>query len=117
MDIIFIRNLVFSGTHGVHTREKSEKQNFGIDLELSVDTNAALASDRIQDAVDYTPVKAIVKDIIENHSYNLIETIVHTIVDRILADRRISSVSITLRKLEIWGNGIPGISVIKNHSA
>ena len=111
MNTLFIRNLLFSGAHGAQRHEKSQKQNFGIDVTLAVDTRPAFLSDNLKDAVDYAPIRELIRDIIENSSFNLIETIVHTIADRILLDSRISTVTITLTKLDIWGNGTPGISI------
>ncbi len=111
MDLIFINDLVFSGTHGVHKHEKRQQQRFSVSLSAAVDTRPASKSDQIVDALDYAPLRDIIRDVIEHESYNLIETIAETIAFRVLKDTRIKSVRIAVHKLDIWGNGIPSVII------
>jgi dihydroneopterin aldolase len=113
MDLISIDSLVYSGTHGVHKREKHEQQRFSIDLDALIDTRRASTSDHISDALDYGPIRNIIREVIEGESFDLIEKIADTIATRTLADARISAVRVTVRKLDIWGNGTPRITIIR----
>lgn len=112
MNTIFIKNLIFSGIHGVKHREKQNKQNFEIDLTLVIgNIDTAVKTDRLADAVDYIYIKDIVRDVIEGESKNLIESLAESMAKKILQDRRILKVTITITKHEVWGNGRPGIMI------
>ena len=115
MDLIFINGLVFTGTHGVQKHEKKHRQRFCIDLAVSIDSRPAIASDAITDAVDYGPLRDTVRQVIEQESHNLIETIANRITTKILSDSRIDIIQVTIRKLDIWGNGTPGILITRPH--
>jgi 7,8-dihydroneopterin aldolase/epimerase/oxygenase len=111
MDLIVIRNLVFSGTHGVQPQEKKKPQRFSIDIEARFDTAPAAASDHLEDTVDYAPLREIARHVIEKESHNLIERIAQHIAGLILQDTRIVSVIVRINKPDIWENGTPGISI------
>jgi dihydroneopterin aldolase len=113
MDLIFINDLVLSGRHGARPHEKDHPQRFSIDIEAAAETVTAAASDDLVDALDYTPFRAAAREVIETESHNLIERIAHRIADRILESGHVASVSIRLRKLDIWGNGTPGIKIFR----
>jgi 7,8-dihydroneopterin aldolase/epimerase/oxygenase len=111
MDLIVIRNLVFSGTHGVQPQEKKKPQRFLVNIEARLDTAPAAVSDRLEDTVDYAPLREIARHVIEKESHNLIERIAQRIAGRILHDVRIVSVVVRIDKPDIWENGTPSISI------
>ena len=65
------------GFHGVLETERQHGQRFLVDLELALDRrtplSAAVASDSIEDAVDYRDVVGAVRDVSDAHAYNLLE--------------------------------------------
>ncbi len=53
MDHILVVGLRELGVHGVLPEERTRAQPFEVDLDLSVDLEAAGASDALEDTVDY----------------------------------------------------------------
>lgn len=110
-DTIILRGLRALGTHGVLPEEQSRPQPFEVDLELAVDLSAAGRSDLLSDTVDYDAVAAAVVRLIETGRCSLIETLAAQIADSCKADRRVSAVVVTLRKLR------PPLAVSIDHVA
>ena len=109
---ITLSGLIFSGIHGVYKREKHTRQNFEVTAVLQIPSIAkAVASDNLADAVDYRDVKEIIRNEIEEASYNLIEVLIETMASKILLLGKISGLEITLTKKEVWGNGAPSITI------
>ena len=113
MDKIFIENLVLMGKHGVTDRERSIAQKFHIDISVEADTKLAAQTDEISDTVNYKYFTEIAEQIIEGHSFRLIETLAHKIAERILLDKKVKTVSVTIRKPKVLPNGVPGVTIVR----
>ena len=68
MDRIQLEGMVFSGRHGVRPAERAEPQEFKVDVKVDADLAAPGRSDRVEDTVDYRPIYAIAKGVIEGES-------------------------------------------------
>ena len=91
--------MAFFGRHGVHPEEKQLGQPFHIDVEILSDLLPAGIKDDLTLTVDYGKVYAVVREIVEKESYNLIEAIAETIARRVLDYfSQIDSVLIRVRK-------------------
>ncbi len=88
----------FSGRHGARRAEWEHAQEFKVDVELEADLAEAGRSDRLEDTVDYSQVRAIAKAIIEGQSVKLLETLAARIADRVLALPRVKAVSVRVAK-------------------
>lgn len=111
MDTIFIENLVYAGTHGVHPEEQTTAQRFSVDVTIDLETYPASETDKLQDTFDYQDTKNLVRSIIEGEHCHLIERIGHRIANRILEDTRVHACTVSIKKLDLWGNGTPGIVI------
>jgi dihydroneopterin aldolase len=99
-DRIELRHLRILGTHGVLPEERQRAQPFAVDLDLEVDLAPAGASDALADTVDYGGVVDAVVEVVSGpRSYQLLEGLAGAIADRALTDDRVSSVTVSLRKL------------------
>ena len=100
-DLIQLRGLRTVGTHGVLPEEQSRAQPFEIDLDLAVDLGPAGRSDVLADTVDYAGVAAAAAAIVAGPpSFRLLEAVAGAVADAtISADPRITSVTVSLRKL------------------
>ncbi|MBI4120701.1 MAG: dihydroneopterin aldolase [Parcubacteria group bacterium] len=116
MSTIFVHNLVVSGIHGVNAKEQEREQPFRISIELEADTSKAETSDSIEDTINYKEVKDIAERIVRGPSLFLLESLASRIAEKILEDKRISSVTISIEKMKIWENGIPGVVIKKQRS-
>ncbi len=101
-DQIQLRGLRVLGTHGVLPEEKDRAQPFELDLDLTVDLTAAGRSDRLDDTVDYGGVADTAAAIVSaGRSFELLEALAAAVAEATLAaDSRITSVSVSLRKLQ-----------------
>jgi 7,8-dihydroneopterin aldolase/epimerase/oxygenase len=112
-DWIHVENLCFHGKHGVGTAERSVAQPFSISVKLGVDIREAAQSDMIEDTSDYSLIKNIIRKVVEEESHRLVERMAERIVTEILLDKRIRSVELSIKKLAIWDNGIPGVTIVR----
>ena len=72
------------GRHGVLPFEKKQKQPFSVDLTVWLDSDKCCTTDDVADTLDYSILSNKVADIIENTSFNLIETLADKIARSIL---------------------------------
>jgi dihydroneopterin aldolase len=98
MDRIQLEGMVFSGRHGVRPAERAEVQEFMVDIKVDADLLAAGRRDRVEDTVDYRPIYAIAKAVIEGESAKLIETLAQRIAERVLELDKVSGVSVRIAK-------------------
>jgi dihydroneopterin aldolase len=98
MDRIELEGMVFSGRHGVRPAERAEPQEFKVDIKVDADLLAAGRSDRVDDTVDYRPIYAIAKSVIEGASAKLIETLAQRIAERVLELDKVAAVSVRVAK-------------------
>ncbi len=98
MDRIELRGMAFQGRHGARAREREHAQEFKVDLEVECDLNTPAETDDLADTVDYTTLRAIVREIVEGAHVNLIETLATKIARRVLEERGVTSVSVRVAK-------------------
>ena len=111
MAVIFIKDLVVSGVHGVHQHEKTAAQQFRINAELEVDISVAAASDELADTLDWSVLRQTVIEVVEELPFNLVEKLTHEIATALLADERVSKVRVTVDKLEAFESGLVGVEL------
>lgn len=78
-DRIELRGLTVRGNHGVFDFEKREGQDFVIDVTLHASTAAAAATDDIADTIHYGELAEDVARIVEDNTFDLIETLAEAI--------------------------------------
>ncbi|AGY91125.1 hypothetical protein SPICUR_00485 [Spiribacter curvatus] len=98
MDTVFLEALTLRSVIGVHPWERSFAQRLELDLNLSVDTRDAAATDAIDAAVDYAALSERLAERAATADCQLIETLAARLADVVLEDNRIESVDLTLRK-------------------
>jgi dihydroneopterin aldolase len=87
------------GTHGVLAEEQVRPQPFEVDLEVETDLRVAGASDRLEDTIDYAAVATQAAEVVAHERYALLERLAQRIADVVLADPRVTSVTVSVRKL------------------
>lgn len=101
MDKIILKNLGFYGYHGVLDAEKVLGQKFFIDMELFLDTKEAGINDDMNKSVSYADVYYLIKDIVENQRFNLIEALGENLATKVLNRfSLIKSVMVRVKKPE-----------------
>ncbi len=99
-DRIEIRGLHVLGTHGVLPEERVRAQPFEVDLDLGLDLGPAGDTDDLADTVDYGDVVArVIAVVAGTRSYQLLEALAGAIASEALADPRVVSTTVAVRKL------------------
>lgn len=107
MDKIVMKNLAFYGYHGVMSEENTLGQKFFLDIELFVDLKKACITDSVENTVHYGIAYEIVKDIVENKRFKLIEALAEEIANSLLCKfEMIKEVIILVKKPEAPVKGI-----------
>ncbi len=83
---------------GFNEWERTQKQDIVINLKMDFDIGKAHESDNIEDTLDYKKIKRLVIDLVENSSYNLLESLTHAIVQKIMTNDRVLSVRVQVEK-------------------
>ena len=100
---IIIKNLNLFGYHGVKEIEKKNGQNFRYNIEILLNKDNFLSEnkneDNLENTLNYSEVIKIVKDINDNHRFNLLETLTQTITDKIFeVSPLVEKVSVRIEK-------------------
>lgn len=112
-DRVFIEGLRVSGVHGVHAHERRAAQEFIVDVSMECNARRAGQSDLLKDALDYGSLRAIVQEVIGGLSCNLLEHLAETIATKVLVDRAVSSVTVSIRKSSVYDDCVPGVSLTR----
>jgi dihydroneopterin aldolase len=97
-DRIILTGILVEGRHGVHEHERLIPQAFEIDVELALDLGRAGTSDDLDRTVDYGPVVARVREMVEGRSFLLIEALAEAIATELLAAHPVEEVVVRVRK-------------------
>jgi dihydroneopterin aldolase len=97
-DRIELLGLRAKGFHGVFDAERSQGQEFVVDVVLYVDTRAAAASDDLRATVHYGEVARDVHDIVTGEPVDLLETLAERIAVACLARDAVEEVDVAVHK-------------------
>ena len=98
---IELHGIILHGYHGVLDEERRDGQRFLVDVELDLEHEQAARSDRIEDAVDYRRIVALVRQVSDARPYHLLEAFAAAIADALVADRPVSAVRVRVRKPDV----------------
>jgi dihydroneopterin aldolase len=98
MDRVLLEGMSFHGRHGVRAAERQKPQEFRVDVEVDCDLSEPGRTDRIEDTVDYTRVRAIAKEVIEGDSHKLLESLAARIAERVLELPKVGAVVVRIAK-------------------
>jgi dihydroneopterin aldolase len=115
-DQIVITGIHGYGFHGLFENERTNGQDFYVDLKLDLDLAQAAQSDAIEDTVNYAAITELTHQEITTNPVNLIEKLAYRIAERILSSySKIKSVTVTVHKPQApVGLKIHDISVVVN---
>ncbi|HET7572364.1 MAG TPA: dihydroneopterin aldolase [Gaiellaceae bacterium] len=106
MITVHLHGLRVFGRHGVHDHERERGQEFVFDVELDVGERGA--SDRLEDAVDYSAVARTVREVSDAHAYALLEALAGAVAGEL--ERRFAPERVRVRvtKPEVRPGGLDG---------
>ena len=87
--------------HGVLDHERRDGQRFLVDVELDYADDAAAATDRIEDAIDYREVVAAVVEVSDGRAYHLLEAFATEVANELATRFPVSRVRVRVRKPDV----------------
>jgi dihydroneopterin aldolase len=97
-DVLRLEGMRFFGHHGHLADERSAGVHLDVDVEITTDVRPASASDRIEDAIDYAELVETCRRVVEDRSFNLVETVAEHLAAALLAEPRAASVRVRVAK-------------------
>ena len=91
---LFLSGIEARGHHGARPGEKDEAQPFVVDLDLEVD----VAEDAIDATADYRAITESVRTIIEQSSFDLIESMAQAVAELVLTMPHVTRVTALVHK-------------------
>jgi dihydroneopterin aldolase len=113
MDRIVLDNIVVQGRHGVHERERATAQPFRVDLVLQLDLSRAAESDDLRDTINYAEIHRRIVEIVQTHSYALLERLASVILDTVANDERIVVADISIAKPGLLDGATPSVRLVR----
>lgn len=114
-DRLRINNMIFYGYHGVFAAERELGQRYEVDLELWMDLREIGRSDDLSIAVNYVDVFALVKEVVEEREFNLVEALAETIAGEVLGAFSPEAVTVRVRKPQPPAGGIMDSMEVEIH--
>jgi dihydroneopterin aldolase len=100
-DRVVLAGMVFLARHGVNDFEKVEPQRFEVDVELELDLRPAALADDLAKTIDYRHVYETTRRVIEDNTFDLIETLAETIAREVLGSGAADEVVVRVRKPDV----------------
>ena len=99
--VVELTGLELHGFHGVEADERRDGQRFLFDVRIAPAGGEAAASDRIEDALDYRDVVAIVREVSEARAYALLEALAAAVADALIERLDAVHVQVRVRKPDV----------------
>ena len=97
MDKIILHDCQFLTTIGITEQEKGTPRALHIDIELYTDIRGAAAQDHISATVSYSDVHALIAPLVQQRTWDLIETVAQQVANQILAEFPLQGVLVRVR--------------------
>jgi dihydroneopterin aldolase len=98
VDKLRLTGLSFFGHHGALEAERQLGQRIELDVELHGDFRGCASEDSLRDALDYTKAYDLVKNVVEQRSFELLEALASAVADELLARLPVENVLVRVRK-------------------
>lgn len=98
MGRIYIRDLALRCVIGAFPQERKDKQDVVINVVLEGTFDAAVASDRLDDAVDYKTITKLIIALVEGSDFHLLESLADRIAAVCLEDEQVTWAKVTVDK-------------------
>jgi dihydroneopterin aldolase len=97
-DLLVLEGMSFYGYHGETEAERTLGNRFHVDVEIRMDLAAAGRSDDIADTLDYSHAFALIRAVLEDQQFRLIEAVADRVAATLLEEPRIESVKVRVGK-------------------
>jgi dihydroneopterin aldolase len=114
---IRIRRMRFWGRHGVTVEERARPQEIELDVELVVDCSQAVASDRLEDAVDYDAAYRTCERVVTQQSFALLEALAGAVLHEMMTDPRVERATVRVRKPGLFSGATPEVEITRSRTS
>lgn len=97
-DLVFIEGLQAQAVIGVYDWEKEIQQTLVFDLEMEHDNRIPASTDDLSKTLDYEAISNFILAFCAERQFELIETLAERLVEELIAQFKLNSVLLTLRK-------------------
>lgn len=97
-DLLVLHGLRFFGHHGVSDGERRSGGEFTVDLEVAADIGRAQVSDDVADTVNYVELYGVVRKIVEEREFHLVEAMAAEIAESLLKLPKVEWVHLRVTK-------------------
>jgi dihydroneopterin aldolase/D-erythro-7,8-dihydroneopterin triphosphate epimerase len=97
-DFIEIEDLLIRTIVGINPEERENRQDVLMTVRLEADLRPAARTDSIDDAINYKSIKKSIVAMVEQSSYQLVETLAEEVAQLCLKDARVERVRVHLKK-------------------
>jgi dihydroneopterin aldolase len=98
MDIVFIQQLELETIIGINLWEQQHKQTIIVDIDIGCSIKNAAKSDRIEHCINYFSVCERMKQLVQIHQYQLVESLIEEMARIILQEFNALWVRVKLNK-------------------
>jgi 7,8-dihydroneopterin aldolase/epimerase/oxygenase len=106
-DRLLLRQLHFFGHHGVSKTERRAGGVFIVDLEVETETSRSAGSDDMDDTVNYVDLHEVVRRVVEEGEFHLLEALAGRLAEELLKLPRVVRVHLRVTKPpRLAGQGI-----------
>jgi dihydroneopterin aldolase len=115
-DRLLLLGMEFYGYHGDIEAERALGGRYDVDVELSADLRQAGRSDSLDDTIDYVRCFQLVREVVENRQYRLLEALAQAIADELLKHPKATDVRVRVAKQPPVRGGFRNFAVVIDRS-
>ena len=101
---VFVRDLVFACSVGVHGHEKGARQRVRVNLDLMVSEGDGPIDDKLANVVCYEEITNRIRALAQGEHVNLVETLAERIAELCLVDPRVRMARVRVEKLDVFAD-------------
>ncbi len=106
-DCVMMKGIHFYGHHGISEAERKAGGHFAVDVRVISSKISAGITGKLDDTVDYGKLNQVVRQVVEEKNFRLIEELAEHICQKILDEFSIAqAVDVKVKKYHPW---IPGL--------
>jgi FolB domain-containing protein len=102
--IIKLKKIAIQTFIGIHSFEKTRKQDLFLNLTIHTNFADACHTDNINDTIDYDIIYQKIKDFANNHNCELLEKFCYDLLKIIMQDSKIEQTILEVEKVRIFPN-------------
>ena len=114
---ILINELILNLKLGYYDFEKEKPQKVKFTLEVNYEDKKPSNDKDLKSIVNYDKIVKLIKKLVKNKHYNILETLAEDVFDELFKDKKIDKISLRIEKLEIMKDcSSVGIQISKKRS-